>query len=79
MSRVTCSCYSHNGFLTRKGLADMKGHLPATGLTGAPEPVSLDEEVSVSASEPSRVTLEHVDEETGEARSAETDLEQPDA
>ena len=45
-----CDCYSHNGFLTRRGY-EMRAASEAAGLTGPPQGVRLDESVSVSAPE----------------------------
>ncbi len=45
-----CVCYSHNGFLTRRGYA-MKAASLAMGLTGVPKAVTIDKVASVSASE----------------------------
>ncbi len=54
---VNCSCHSHNGFLTAKGLAEaaqrsLEGlELREVGLTRGDECVRLDKSGSVSASE----------------------------
>ena len=50
IDRRDCGCYSHNGFLTRRGY-EMVAASKHEGLTGPPKGVRVDESVSVSAPE----------------------------